>query len=310
MDCSTIQRQLDAHADKSLRPDEMQQIEKHLAACAECRLYAAELTKTREALNGLDDIPPPPWLTQKVIQKIRAEARPKKGLFRKLFFPLPIKLPLGAVATLLIAGAALLIMKSMGPDLKPVATLAEKSLLQTPSEKELLPKDKATSASPDQKVAQAPAPAARQRTEPEVDQPRVPAPQSTPAAPRPLVRSFETGKAPDEADRKEEGQKAASGSDRSVLSEGKIASEMPKVTLRTRDREKAIREIEAILPKLGGNLLATDKDKTGASLTIQLDPSRMDDLMRQLDRIGSIREPRPLIQPMPGNKIVIILINK
>src|SRR5512134_1149108 len=113
MDCNTIQQKIADYIEGTLPPDEKKQVEEHLAVCEQCRLYAADIRRTMGSLNSLEEVPPPPWLTQKVMQRIRAEAQPKRGLFQKLFFPLHIKLPLEAAATLLIAGAAVLIIKSM-----------------------------------------------------------------------------------------------------------------------------------------------------------------------------------------------------
>ena len=317
MDCSTIQQKLADYMDGSLPPDEMKQIEKHLDVCETCRSYASELRKTIEALQGLDDIPSPPWLTQKVMQKVRAEARPKKGLLRKLFFPLHIKLPLEAVATLLIAGAAVLIMKSMGPELQTVTTLTERPLAQKLSpEKETLPRDYPADRQAARKAEQAPAPAAHPEAETSSGQPPVPDQQPIPAPPvpatsaAPVARRFEAGKALDSAMPEEKRQKAESGSAGSPLSEEKKGAEMPTITLQVRDIEKGAKEVETALSKLGGRLLATERHETGTTLIIQLDPSWMDELLEQLRRIGSIKEPLPDISNYHKYKLYLIINNQ
>ncbi len=319
MDCSTLQQKLAEYADGSLNPYEMKQIEKHIAACEKCRSYVSELTRTIEALKGLDEIPSPPWLTQKVMQKIRAEAGPKKRLIRKLFFPLHIKLPLEAVATLLIAGAAVLIMKSLGPDLQPLSILTEKPPVQTlPTANETLPKDEPSTTLPDRKAEQTPSPAVRQKGEPSSRQPRVPDQQARPAPPvpaapvppAPIARSFEAGKSLDEAEHEEQRQKAASSSARSMLSAEKKSSEMPSVTLQARDIEKVTQEIVTALPTFGSTLLTADKHTTGTTLTIHIDPSHLDALMEQLKRIGRVKDPWPDIRKNSGNKLNIIIIKQ
>ena len=319
MDCSTIQQKLAEYADKSLLPDEIKRIEKHLPSCERCRSYASELSKTIEALKGLDDIPSPPWLTQKIMQKIRTEAQPKKGLFQKLFFPLHIKLPLEAFATLLIAGAAVLIMKSIGPDLWTVKPITEKPLVHTlPSEKELLPKDSPADTLAAGKAGQAPAPAVRPKTEPSPAQPRVPdqepvpAPPmpTAPAPPAPVTRSFGAGKALDSAEGDKTRQKTAPGSAQSVVSAEKKSLDIPTFSVQVKDPEKASREIEAALSKLGGSINSIEKREASTILTIQLDPSKTETFLKQLNRIGSMKEPRSATENSTGNKLTIILIKQ
>ena len=318
MDCSTIQQKLAEYADKSLLPDEIKRIEKHLPSCERCRSYASELSKTIEALKGLDDIPSPPWLTQKIMQKIRTEAQPKKGLFQKLFFPLHIKLPLEAFATLLIAGAAVLIMKSIGPDLWTVKPITHKPPLHTlPPGKALLPKDYPKDTLAAGKAEQAPAPAVRPKTEPSPAQPRVPdqepvpAPPmpTAPAPPAPVTRSFGAGKALDSAEG-ETRQKTAPGSAQSAVSAEKKSLDIPTVTVQVKDPEKASREIEAVLSKLGGSINSIEKREASTILTIQLDPSKTETFLKQLNRIGSMKEPRSATENSTGNKLTIILIKQ
>jgi len=319
MDCSTIQQKLAEYADKSLLPDEIKRIEKHLPSCERCRSYASELSKTIEALKGLDDIPSPPWLTQKIMQKIRTEAQPKKGLFQKLFFPLHIKLPLEAFATLLIAGAAVLIMKSIGPDLWTVKPITHKPPLHTlPPGKALLPKDYPKDTLAAGKAEQAPAPAVRPKTEPSPAQPRVPdhepvQPSQMPAAPAPpapVTRSFGAGKALDSAEGDETRQKTAPGSAQSGVSAEKKSLDIPMVTVQVKDPEKASREIKAALAKLGGSINAIEKREASIILTIQLDPSKTETFLKQLHRIGSMKEPRLAAENITENNILLILIKQ
>jgi hypothetical protein len=319
MDCSTIQQKLAEYADGSLIPDDIKQIEKHLASCERCRSYASELSKTIEALKGLDDIPSPPWLAQKIMQKIRTETQPKKGLFQKLFFPLHIKLPLEAFATLLIAGAAVLIMKSIGPDLWTVKSITEKPPVHTlPPEKELLPKDYPKDTLAAGKAGQAPAPAVRPKAEPSSAQPPVPDQEpvppsqmpAAPAPPAPVTRSFGAGKALDSAEGDETRQKTAPGSAQSGVSAEKKSLDILTVTVQVKDPEKASREIEVVLSKLRGSISSVDKREASTILTIQLDPSRTETFLKQLNRIGSMKVPRSATENSTENNLIIILIKQ
>ena len=254
MDCSTIQQKIADYIEGTLPPDEKKEVEEHLTACEQCRLYAADVRKTIETLNSLEEVPPPPWLAQKVMQEIRAEARPKKGLFQKLFFPLHIKLPLEAAATLLIAGAAVLIMKSMGPDLRPVTTIPEKPLVQTlPSEKESLPQDKPAAALPKKKAEQTPAPIAKEPAGTLSDQSGTPAQKQAPVhevpagpVPAPVMRGIVAGKARDMAEEAKEQRMAESGAGRPLRFSEKKRPEMPEVTLQVMDIDRFEAEYQSV----------------------------------------------------------------
>jgi len=321
MDCSTIHDKLAEYIEGTLLPVEKKKVEEHLATCELCRAGAAELKKTMDTLKGLDDIAPPPWLTEKVMQKIRAEAEPKKSIFRKLFFPLHIKLPLEAFATLLIAGAAVLIMKSMGSDPRTVTTVTEKPLVQTlPPEKELLPKDYPADIPAAGKAEQVPAPAVRPKAEaePSPGQPRVtdqqPIPAhpmpAAPAPPAPVARSFEAGKALDSAERDETRQKSAPGSAQSVVSAEKKSLDILTVTVQVRDPEKASGEIEAALSKLGGSISSIEKREASTAIAIHLDAQKFDMFMEQVRRIGILKETQPAPEAPTNNKLLLIIIKQ
>ena len=319
MDCNTLHKKIADYHEGTLLPEEKKQAEEHLTTCEQCRLYAADIRRTIETLNGLEEVPTPPWLTQKVMQKIRAEAQPKKGLFQKLFFPLHIKLPLEAAATLLISGAAVLIMKSIGPDLWTVKPITHKPPLHTlPPGKALLPKDYPKDTLAAGKAEQAPAPAVRPKTEPSSAQPRVPDQEpvqpsqmpAAPAPPAPVTRSFGAGKALDSAEGDETRQKTAPGSAQSGVSAEKKSLDIPMVTVQVIDPEKASREIKAALAKLGGSINAIEKREASIILTIQLDPSKTETFLKQLHRIGSMKEPRLAAENITENNILLILIKQ
>lgn len=119
MECDKIQEQLSEYLEDALSPAEKGIIDNHLKSCLECRASLADLEMTVHSLKNLEEIIPPPWLTQKVMTRIKAEAERKKGGFlKKLFYPLYIKLPLEAVGIFLIAVTALYVFKSMEPEIK------------------------------------------------------------------------------------------------------------------------------------------------------------------------------------------------
>jgi hypothetical protein len=117
MDCHHIKDKLSAYLDDQLSSDEKVQVENHLNACKICSCSLEELRKTILLTRGLEDLEPPPWLARKVMDRVREEAGQKKGILRKLFYPLHIKLPLEAVATIAIAVTAFYVFKTIQPEI-------------------------------------------------------------------------------------------------------------------------------------------------------------------------------------------------
>ena len=99
MECADIQKKLSAYIDDALSPEERMLIDEHLTSCQECNAFLADMIKTLEYIQKIEDVEPPPWLTQKVMTKVKEEvaatrfrAKPKRGILQKLFYPLHIKL--------------------------------------------------------------------------------------------------------------------------------------------------------------------------------------------------------------------------
>ncbi len=131
MGCDKIQEQLSAYLDDALSPAEKGIIDNHLRSCPKCRKALADLEMTVSSIKGLDEIIPPPWLTQKIMTSVKAEAeRKKRGLLQKLFYPLHIKLPIEAVGIFLVAITALYVFKSMEPELKTIIAPSEETVSQ------------------------------------------------------------------------------------------------------------------------------------------------------------------------------------
>jgi hypothetical protein len=66
-------------------------------------------------------------MAKKIMARVREEAESKRGFIQKFFYPLHIKIPLEAFATVLIAVIAVYVFKAMEPEMKD---------LQVPSPKE------------------------------------------------------------------------------------------------------------------------------------------------------------------------------
>jgi hypothetical protein len=115
MECGQIEKMLPEYAEEALAPEEIARIEKHLTSCAKCRMALDDYKKAQELVKGLEEVEPPPGFAQKIMVQVREEAREKGGLLQRLFYPLHVKLPIQAIATVVIAVLAIQVYRSVEP---------------------------------------------------------------------------------------------------------------------------------------------------------------------------------------------------
>ena len=118
MECKGTQERLSAYLEEVVSPEERKLIEGHLNSCQQCRSAFADLKKVGELLKDVEEVEPPAWLTQKIMSRVRAENERKRGVLRKLFYPLHIKVPIEAFATVLIAVIAVYVFRAVEPEMK------------------------------------------------------------------------------------------------------------------------------------------------------------------------------------------------
>ena len=115
MEHNHIRHKLSEYIDGSVTGEEQAKIEAHLKTCLQCSGALEELRKTVEHVKTVEEIEPPAWMTQKIMAKVHAEAEEKKTLFKRLFFPLAVKLPVQAVAVLFLSITAYYIYQNINP---------------------------------------------------------------------------------------------------------------------------------------------------------------------------------------------------
>jgi len=144
MECNDIQEKLSAYMEGVISDDERSVIEEHLKSCQACRTSLDDLEKTVSYVKTLEVIEPPAWLTQKVMARVREEAASKAGFLHKLFYPLHIKLPVQAIATVLIAVSAFYIFKTIQPEVRHsgIAVDETTTLQVLPEDKDVSSKQK------------------------------------------------------------------------------------------------------------------------------------------------------------------------
>jgi hypothetical protein len=118
--CAHCKEQLSAYLDGIMTAEEKKLIEEHLSTCEQCKAALSELMETRETLRNLEEVEPPPWFTQTIMNRVREEAEPRKGLLQRLFYPLHIKIPVEALATCLVVVLALFVYKNTEPEIKAI----------------------------------------------------------------------------------------------------------------------------------------------------------------------------------------------
>jgi len=120
MSCKDIERKLSPYLEEIVSSEEKKQIENHLSSCQMCRRAFEELKRTVALVKGLEQVESPPWFTQKIMSRVRVEQESKKSIIQRLFYPLHIKVPIEAFATVLIAVAAVYLFKANEPEMKRI----------------------------------------------------------------------------------------------------------------------------------------------------------------------------------------------
>ncbi len=127
--CKDIEHKLSAYLEDALSPQEKGLIAEHLASCPRCSKSIESLKKTEKLVREMEKVEPPPWFTQRVMARVREEVQQKEGFFRKLFYPLHVKIPIQALTAVLIAVLAVQIYIVGEPEMKvivaPPATVFE-----------------------------------------------------------------------------------------------------------------------------------------------------------------------------------------
>ena len=105
MDCAGIQELLSEYIDGTLDANAAQVVEKHISVCEDCKESFASLSAMVEELNALEPVEPPADFLEKIHQRMETRSVFSR-IFRKLFVPFKIKIPLqlaaAATASILI----------------------------------------------------------------------------------------------------------------------------------------------------------------------------------------------------------------
>ncbi|HEX2500074.1 MAG TPA: anti-sigma factor [Methylomirabilota bacterium] len=119
MTCQDARELLSALLDEALPASERQELDGHLAGCAECRRELDGLRETVALLGGVPSVHAPAGFVDRVMAEAYRPSWARRAL-DALFRPLRVKLPLEAAAVLLVGVSALYIYQR-SPEVRELA---------------------------------------------------------------------------------------------------------------------------------------------------------------------------------------------
>ena len=339
MEHAELRRKLSDYLDNAVSAGERQEIEEHLDGCPRCREALAELELVVGAIRDIPPVEPPPWLTTRIMARVREEAASRPGFLRRFFYPLHIKIPLEAAVLVCLCVTGYYLATRTAPELAQESSRSQQTeaphRLPESEFPKVEPKDVPRRYKSLPLPTQAPsyethpsrsgevmAPAAPSREELHVV-PRQPAPLS-PAAP-PAIAPLDTIKeqkkaitAPSQILQGAPASPAARIESRAATPESgpaarDAASPAPvpvRIAIRVADPVRAEGEVEEAARRAGGTVVRRDPTPTGRSIAVRVATERLPDLLVWLERLGRVTE-RPLHPTAaPGEVTVTILLDK
>jgi hypothetical protein len=305
MKCNEIQEKLSAYIEGAIPSEEKIFINEHIKSCQRCSEVLSDLKKTVEYVRNLEEIEPPPWLTQKVMTRIRSEAEPKKGVLQKLLYPLHIKVPIGAVATIAIAVTTFYIFKTIQPP-SPIIVSPDKigtKQSQKPEAKITIPKDKIASLSARKKElpAEQPMPAKESETIDKIVE--------APKAPGPVVEQKEVMPLAGAVAKEEMKRESLPAVPRAkALVERK--KESIDLILNVKDIETANKEIERTVMQFEGKIIKTESLMGKNVIIAEFNSKKVKELIEKLKLIGEVKEKVIALETTEGDIEIRIEIVK
>jgi hypothetical protein len=311
MECGQFEKMLPEYLEEALTPEAIGRIEKHLISCQKCRTALTEYKKTQELIKALEEVEPPPGFAQKIMVQVREEAQEKRGLLKKLFYPLHIKVPIQAIATVVIAALAIQVYRSVEPQkaaIQPPVVFAPLAPAPVPLKEEPRQEKKqemAPFAATESFRTQDNIQVSRERRSKDKEA------EPTPAASVPLKSQIQEEKAPMAPSQEPKKREVAKEGERSgaflaskqaqkgpqtaapspvlrMQSPGK--AEAINVKIRAQDVFAASQAVTAILEELGGSKIERLRGDAMEVITANLQGRRVKDLIEKLDSVGETEE--------------------
>ena len=316
--------------DNALSEAERREIEDHLELCLPCRQALAELEQVVGAIRDIPPVEPPPWLTTRIMARVREEAAPRPSLIHRLFYPLHFKLPLEAAALLCLCVTGYYLATSTAPELTPlspqppaVQELPPMPVTRPPASPEAPPlpaKSVPMSASPPAPSADMHISTGTGATVPDASAPQAPAVAPQPPSP-PLTAPLKTlptdtvapGKplsAPkQDVERAPDSMEKRAVHKELMLSEKDTSMAFPvRIIIKTDNPSRTERDIEEAGNQLGVTVLRRESTPTGRTVTFRFPANRFPVFLTRLEQLGTVTE-RPVLAPgVTGELLLTILL--
>ena len=341
MECKDVRERLSAYLGEGVSSEEKRRLEQHLESCPQCRGALEELKKAGALIRGLEEVEPPAWLTGKIMARVRAEGERKKGIFQTLFYPLHIKVPIEALAMVLIAVVAVYVFRAVEPEMKkaplpgpigPVVTREEAPKPYRESRVESGPVGGKAALPADQEKDTgrigAPAPVQSSPASPATEPPSAALKGTASESRAEGAKAAGSLKKQDFAELKQAPRSAAKEEENIALSsrakdareEQKFAAAptmkerealKPKplaVTIRAKDLLAAGEEVQRLLVELGAGKIERESQETKEVLTAELPGRKGKEFFEKLKAIGEIKEKGKPLHIPEGNIFVRVEI--
>jgi anti-sigma factor RsiW len=334
-----ILRRLSAYCGGDLEPAERQQVELHLAECPTCRAELADLQKALHLVRTTPEINPPPWMTARIMSRIRKQQTEKRSWLQRFFFPLHLKLPLEVIALLMVCVSGYYLTRTVETNLEQTR---QQQLREAPAQSAPAPASPpAQQSDGNDAMKRAIESSTKKDTTQTVAPESVPQPEYRPALTVPVTPP--TYAPPPPAFRYQQGDKAESlkaapaaesynnaleaapekkmKSSRSAERQSDAAAPaatgrtagapagmaLPQAVVRLNvdDPAAAAAVIREAVLRSGGEII-NDRDVSGRHLTVRLPTARQKELLDRLERLGRITE-RPGLPPASAQSLELTI---
>jgi hypothetical protein len=136
MNCVEAQKHFADLLDDS-RDERLRKVNDHLVACARCRQELAAVAACQRLVSALPPIETPAGFSSRVMAEVR-DAAHRPNVWRRLFSPLQVKLPLQVTAVILISVLAVFIYQKESGQRQSITTVPPLSGLQKQAEADKL----------------------------------------------------------------------------------------------------------------------------------------------------------------------------
>jgi hypothetical protein len=306
MECSEVRKKLAAYIEKAVSPKQKALIAAHLKGCKRCKGALVDLKKAVEYVQKLEEVEPPAWVAQKVMTQVRSEAEAKGGIWQWLFSPFYIKIPLEALALVLVVVGTIYIFKAMQPEMQlaqaPTETTETAPPARAPGKGEVhdVTEDKRPITVREERLRYAEKEKAEEQKT--VGLTKAPAEEA-----KREEAAQTTGVAPAD-ELKREGAPSSVAFEKGLRSEQKAEGVI--LIVNVSDLENANRDIEGTIQQLGGRIIKQESIGDKSIINAEIDSKQMTELFNQLNLIGEVQEQSAALEAEKGDVGVQIELEK